>query len=675
MKLKKFAICLLTSLLIMSCSKENILKVAAPNNQIEVVLKVDGGEVRYAVNYKDSALIKPSKLGYKFKNAKDLDGGFRINSYEKSQFNETWTQVWGENKEIVDNYNQLSVYLQEKGGLKRKMNLIFKVYDDGIGFRYVLPEQENLDSINIIQELTEFNFSENHDGWYIPGNFDSYEILYKKAPIKEIKSANTPITIETKQGSFISIHEANLTNYPGMTLQTNKEKEFSFQSNLVPWPDGVKVKTKTPMYSPWRTIQIAEKAEALVESNMILNLNEPNKIEDTSWIEPMKYVGIWWGMHLGTNTWTLGDKHGATTTDTKKYIDFASEHNISGVLVEGWNTGWENWGKQDAFDFVTPYEDFDLKEVVKYAISKNIDFIGHIETGGAAKSFESNFDKIFGLYHGLGVRTVKTGYAGGIQTRGQYHHGQFMVNHYRAVVEAAAKYQIMLDAHEPIKPTGIRRTYPNMMTREGTRGMEWNAWSSGNPPEHHTILPFTRGLAGPIDYTPGTFDILFKNAKNRVKWNSLDDGNSRVNTTLSKQLALFVVLYSPMQMASDLIGNYENQPAFKFIEDFATDWESSKVLNGKIGDYITIVRKDKHSNDWFLASITDENAREFNFELSFLDSDRQYIAEIYADSESTHWKTNPQEISISQKKVNSRTMLHLKLAPGGGQAIRFIPKH
>jgi len=343
-------------------------------------------------------------------------------------------------------------------------------------------------------------------------------------------------------------------------------------------------------------------------------------------------------------------------------------------LVEGWNTGWENWGKKDAFDFVTPYEDFDLQEVTKYATSKNIDFIGHVETGGAAQSFENNFDKIFSLYHDLGVKAVKTGYAGGIQTKGQFHHGQFMVNHYREVVEQAAKYEIMINAHEPIKPTGIRRTYPNMMTREGTRGMEWNAWSSGNPPEHHTILPFTRGLAGPIDYTPGTFDILYKNAKNRVKWNGLDDGTSRVNTTLAKQLGLFVVLYSPLQMASDLIDNYENQPAFKFIEDMAVDWETSKVLNGKIGDYITIVRKDKNSNDWFLGSITDENMRSLEINLSFLDTGKSYIAEIYADAATSDWKINPQEIQIFKKEVNSKTNLKLTLAPGGGQAIRFTPK-
>ncbi|MFT6842204.1 MAG: alpha-glucosidase [Psychroserpens sp.] len=653
-----------------SCKNKNSLTVNSPNNQISVIFNSNNEGINYAIEYKDSLLIKPSKLGYQFKDMQPFEKNFIISEFKLSNSNTAWTQVWGENKEIVDNYNKLAISLQEKEGLKRKINIIFKLYDDGVGFRYEIPIQKNIDSIYITNELTEFNFINNHSAWFIPANFDSYETLYRNKLLSEVSSANTPITFETKDGNFISIHEANLTNYAGMTLNKTSDN-LSFKADLVPWANGVKVKTKTPMQSPWRTIEITDKAEKLVESNLILNLNEPNKIKDTSWIEPMKYIGIWWGMHLGTHTWTLGEKHGANTEDTKKHIDFAAKHNIKGVLVEGWNTGWENWGKRDAFDFVTPYEDFDLEEITKYAISKNIEFIGHVETGGAAQSFETNLDKIFSLYNGLGVKTVKTGYAGGIQTKGQYHHGQFMVNHYRNVLEQAAKYQIMIDAHEPIKPTGIRRTYPNMMTREGTRGMEWNAWSSGNPPEHHTILPFTRGLAGPIDYTPGTFDILFKNAKNRVKWNGLDDGTSRVNTTLAKQLALFVVLYSPLQMASDLIKNYENQPAFKFIEDLATDWETSKVLNGKIGGYITIARKDKESNDWFLGSITDENARELEINLIFLGENKKYIAEIYADGKSSNWKTNPQEITISSKEVDSETVLNIKLASGGGQAIKF----
>ena len=671
--MKRTFFSLVLALFLWNCSKENEHRITSPNKNIEVVVNSSTDALEYSIKYKDSVLIQASKLGFEFQNMNPLKSGFEIVSVMETQKDSTWKTVWGENRVIRNNYNQLDIQLQEKEGLKRKMNLYFKVYNDGIGFRYEIPNQKNIDSILITQELTEFNFSKNYKGWYTPANFDSYEMLFQNAPLNKIENANTPITFEGDNQVFVSIHEANLTDYADMTLLKNKNKNFSFQSNLVPWPDGVKVKRKTPMVSPWRTIQIADRAEGLVESNLILNLNEPNKIEDTSWIQPMKYIGIWWGMHLGTQTWTLGKRHGATTAETKKYIDFASKHNISGVLVEGWNTGWENWGKKDAFDFVTPYSDFNLKEIADYAKAKNINFIGHVETGGAAKSFEENFDNIFSLYHSLGVKTVKTGYAGAIQTKGQFHHGQYMVNHYRKVVEAAAKYQIMINAHEPIKPTGIRRTYPNMMTREGARGMEWNAWSSGNPPEHYTILPFTRGLAGPLDYTPGTFDILFKNAKNRVKWNDLDDGTSRVNTTLAKQLALFVVLYSPLQMASDLIENYENQPAFKFIEDFATDWEKSIVLNGKIGDYITIVRKDKHSDNWFLGSITDENKRHLEIELSFLEKGKNYTAEIYADGHQADWKTDPTAVDIIKKEVTSTTHLKIKLAPGGGQAIRFVP--
>ena len=662
------------SVLAVSCSRQFTHKVLSPNKEIEVIINVTPKSIAYSVKFKDSLLIKTSELGFEFLNMKPMKEGFKVLSAKKNHVHTQWEPVWGQNSSVVDSYNQIKLQLQETTGLERKMNLIFKVYDDGIGFRYEIPTQKSVDSIFITNELTTFNFTKNSSAWYIPANFESYERLYKNALISEVENANTPITFETDKGTLISIHEANLTDYAGMTLQKPKNHPFSFQCNLVPWRNGIKVKATTPMVTPWRTIQIAENPQKLLSSNLIINLNEPNKIEDISWIEPMKYIGVWWEMHLGTKTWTLGKKHGATTSEVKKYIDFASKHHISGVLAEGWNVGWEHWGQKGAFDFVTPYTDFDLKGVASYAKSKNINFIGHIETGGAAQSFLAKADTIFSRYHNLGIKAVKTGYAGRIQTNGEYHHGQFMVNHYREIVKKAAKYHIMIDAHEPIKPTGICRTYPNMMTREGVRGMEWNAWSKGNPPEHHTVLPFTRGLAGPIDYTPGIFDILYKNAKNRVKWNDLDDGTSRVNTTLAKQLALFVVLYSPMQMASDRIENYEHHPAFKFIEDVAVDWDKSILIDGKIGDYITMVRKAKNSDEWFLGSITDEHKRRFSINLSFLDDDKQYIAEIYGDGENADWKTNPGDIKIYQKKVNSKTKLQIELALGGGCAIRFYPK-
>ena len=673
-RLKMLVGLLALSLTIVSCAQKTNFKVTSPNKEISLEFSALEGGLNYRVLFKNTEIIKKSNLGFEFKNLPSLTEGFQVILTKTETYNNTWEQVWGENKLIENNYNLLSVFLKEKEGNHRLLNLHFKVYNDGIGFRYEIPTQEHITTIEITNELTQFNFTADHTTWYNRANFDSYEMEYQNSPVSTVKSANTPVTFVAENGTVISIHEANLTNYAGMTLKKSENDALSFESDLVPWPDGVKVKTKTPMFSPWRTIQIAEKAADLVGSNMILNLNEPNQIKDTSWIEPMKYIGVWWGMHIGTHTWTLGDRHGATTVETKKFIDFAAKNNIGGVLVEGWNTGWEDWGKKDAFDFVTPYSDFDLKGITEYAASKNVDFIGHVETGGAATSFENNFENIFGLYQKMGVKTVKTGYAGGIQTKGQFHHGQFMVNHYRKVVETAAKYGIMINAHEPIKPTGIRRTYPNMMTREGTRGMEWNAWSKGNSPEHHTVLPFTRGLGGPIDYTPGIFDILYKNAKNRVKWNGLDDGTSRVNTTLAKQLALFVTLYSPLQMASDLVENYESQPAFKFFKDFGTDWEQSEILNGEIGDYITIARKEKGSDTWFLGSVTDENKRDLSVSLSFLDDDTDYIAEIYADGEKADWKTNPQAIAISNIEVTSKSNLKLVLAAGGGQAIRFIKK-
>lgn len=662
------------SVAFVNCAQKTDFKVDSPNNEISLEFTTLDGTLNYQILFKGKEIIKKSKLGFEFKKMPSLIDGFNVISSSSQSYNNTWEQVWGENRLIENNYNQLTVFLQEKAGNHRKLNLYFKVYNDGVGFRYEIPTQEHISAIEITNELTEFNFTEDYTTWYNRANFDSYEMEYKSSPITEVKSANTPVTFVAENGTVISIHEANLTNYAGMTLKKSENDALSFKSELVPWPDGVKVKTKTPMLSPWRTIQIVDKAVDLVASNLILNLNDPNQIKDTSWIEPMKYIGVWWGMHIGTHTWTLGDRHGATTEETKKFIDFAAENNIGGVLVEGWNTGWEDWGKKDAFDFITPYSDFDLKGITAYAASKNVDFIGHVETGGAATSFENNFENIFGLYQKLGVKTVKTGYAGGIQTKGQFHHGQFMVNHYRKVLETAAKYGIMINAHEPIKPTGIRRTLPNMMTREGTRGMEWNAWSKGNSPEHHTVLPFTRGLGGPIDYTPGIFDILYKNAINRVKWNGLDDGTSRVNTTLAKQLALFVTLYSPLQMASDLVENYENQPAFKFFKDFGTDWEQSKILNGEIGDFITIARKERGSDIWFLGSITDENARTLKVSLSFLDADTTYIAEIYADAANADWEKNPQAIEIYTIEVTSKSTLKLVLATGGGQAIRLIKK-
>ena len=486
------------------------------------------------------------------------------------------------------------------------------------------------------------------------------------------KAVNTPVTFKSDEDLYISLHEANLTDYAEMTLALNEN--FNFESELVPWSDGTKVKTSTPFNTPWRTILIVDSADKLLTSNLILNLNEPNKIEDTSWIEPMKYMGIWWEMHIGKSSWapislegSWSDKgtkiHGATTENAKSYIDFASQNGIRGMLIEGWNTGWEYWGLDTVgyFDFVTPYSDFDLIGLIKYANDKNVEIIGHHETGGQVTNYEKHLENAFAFYNKLGIRAVKTGYAGGIIPKGEFHHGQFMVRHYRKVLETAVDYQIMINAHEPIKPTGIRRTYPNMMTREGVRGMEWNAWSDGNKPEHTTIIPFTRGLGGPIDYTPGIFDITFKAYKDKEK----------VHSTLANQLALYVILYSPIQMAADLPENYEGNPAFQFIKDVPVNWDQIQVISAEIGDHVSIARRS--GVDWFIGCITDENEREVEIPLTFLNQDVGYSANIYVDALDADFETNPTAINVFNQNVDNKTILKFNLSRGGGCAISIKP--
>ncbi|MFC2138392.1 glycoside hydrolase family 97 catalytic domain-containing protein, partial [Bacteroidota bacterium] len=498
------------------------------------------------------------------------------------------------------------------------------------------------------------------DAWWINAYRNNrYEYLYQKNKISELDTVHTPVTLEGN-GLYISLHEANLTDFSSMTIY--KADSIKLACDLIPWSDGIKVKTNVPFVTPWRTIQIADKPGDLVTSYLILNLNEPNKIEDVSWITPMKYVGIWWGMHIGVYSWSSGNIHGATTENAKIYIDFAAKHGIKGVLIEGWNLGWDGewWKGGEDFDFTTPYPDFDIKEITDYAASKGVEIIGHHETGANTINYEAQIEDAFEFYNKYSVDGIKTGYVGEWLDKKEWHHGQYGVQHYRKVVELAAKHKIMLDVHEPIKATGIRRTYPNMMSREGARGQEYNAWSDGNGCEHTTVIPFTRCLAGPFDYTPGVLDINIKYRE-----------GAKVPTTLVKQLALYVTIYSPLHMACDLPENYEGQPAFKFIEDVPVDWEETKVLNAKIGDYITTVRKDRNSSDWYLGSITDEEAREFIIKLDFLDPGLKYEAQIYADGADADWNTNPTSIDIQTMEVTSASEYTIKLAAGGGQAIRF----
>jgi hypothetical protein len=675
--------------ILFSCTPlKNQYEVFSPDNRIEVkFLLNNSGQATYIINFDGKRVIDTSSFSFDFQDDKSFGTNLEIVSSNTSLFDETWETVWGEQKYIRNNYNELKVELKEKGEAGRKCFLVFRVFNDGVGFRYDFPEQENMKDVVIVDENTQFNLTGDHTCWWTPGDWDIYEHLFNTTRFTEIdalskrkhaslaqtyipeNAVNTPVTMKSDDGIYISILEANLTNYADMTLKVDKEN-LLFQSELVGNDSGIKVKTKTPFVTPWRVILIGDDSGDLVQSRTILNLNEPNTLDDVSWIKPTKYMGIWWEMHLGKSTWDMkSGRHGATTENAKRHIDFASKNRIGALLIEGWNTGWEHWigfdDREGVFDFVTPYPDYDLMEVVRYAKEKGVNIIMHHETSAAIRTYEKQMDTAFTLCKSLGIHAVKTGYVGQIIPDGEYHHGQWMVNHYRKVMEKAAEYEVMVNVHEPIKPTGLRRTYPNLMSAEGLRGQEFNAWSSdgGNPPEHLTIIPFTRMLAGPIDYTPGIFDIKFDKYKPK----------NQVNTTLAHQLALYVVIYSPLQMAPEFPENYNGHPAFQFIRDVGVDWDTSICLNGEIGEFITMARKERNTDNWFLGSITDENERTIDISLSFLVEGKEYTATIYSDDENSHWNENPTAYKIQSKSVNSNDSLRLELAAGGGTAISLIP--
>lgn len=642
------------------------LSVKSPDGKITVDVALNAGIVSYSVSKENKIVINSSKLGFKFRNADPMEGNFTVISSDTRSFDETWEQPWGERRFVTNNYNEIRILLQEKSKLKRRLDIVFRAFNDGIGFRYEFPKQTTLDNVEIISELTEFNLATMAKAWWIPAlkeNEWAYEDLYQCTPVNKLDTVNTPLTLETENGLYLSIHEAALLDYSSMILCGNGSTNL--KCDLVSWANGVKVYAKAPFHTPWRTIQIGDTPGDLITSYMILNLNEPSKIKDVSWIKPMRYVGIWWEMHQDLGTWALGEHHSANTANVLKYMDFAAANGFSGVLVEGWNQGWEHeWFRDGSkFNFTKPYPDFDIDKITSYGKAKNVKLIGHHETGGATVNYENQLDSAFAFYNKYGVNSVKTGYVSSVTRRmdgKEWHHGQYGVRHYSKVMETAAKYNIMLDVHEPIKPTGLQRTYPNLMSHEGARGQEYDAWSAdgGNPPEHTTILPFTRLLAGPMDFTPGTFKII-----------NPDRPRFRVNTTLVKQLALYVVIYSPLQMASDLPENYAGNKAFDFIKTVPVDWSETKVLNAKIGDYVTIARKDRNSENWYIGSITDENGRDLKIDLSFLDKDADYVATIYTDGDDADWKTNPYDFIMKEIKVNSSTTLNLKLAAGGGTAI------
>lgn len=635
-------------------------EVSSPDRNLHVQVILKNGVPFYSVTRNSQPVVNDSRLGFILKDMPALDHDFKIATATKSSVDEIWTQPWGEVKDIRNHYNSLVVTFEEQSALRRKLIVTFRVYNDGIGFRYEIPRQSNLNSFVIMDELTEFALAQDLAAWWIPayGEEMDSEYLYRHNRISEVKEKIfTPLTMEGN-GLYVSIHEAALVDYAGMNVQNTGSNIL--KCDLVPWANGNRVEATAPMKSPWRTIQIVAKPGDLVTSPLVLNLNEPNSLSDVSWIKPGKYNGIWWGMHIKTQTWEGGPIHGATTANMKELIDFASRHKLSAVLAEGWNEGWEtDWSVSGNFNFTKPYADYDIAEISRYAKEKNVGLIAHHETGGNIANYERQMEDAFKLCEKYGIHRLKTGYVNKLPA-GEHHQGQFMVRHYHKVMTTAARYKVMLDVHEPIKDTGLRRTYPNMMTREGARGTEYEAWSAGNPPEHTVILPFTRCLGGPLDYTPGIFDIMFKNT-----------GAFRVHTTLAKQLALYVVIYSPMHMAADLPQNYEGQPAFKFIEDVPTDWEETKVLQAEIGKYVSIARKDRNSSDWYIGSITNEAARDVAVKLDFLKPGKSYTAELYLDGRDADVNANPLPVEIRKQKVDTATVLNLRLAAGGGAAIRI----
>jgi alpha-glucosidase len=596
----------------------------------------------------------------------------------KTSFTETWMPVVGEDKEVENTYNQLKIELQEKDGKQRLMNLVFRLYDDGVGFRYEVPEQANLKAFEIMSEETQFQLNPKADIWWTKADYDLYEHLYTKSKVSELETANTPVSIKTEKGTYLAIHEANLTDYSEMTL---KQDASGLHCELVPWPDGVKVKTQAPMVTPWRTIQIADSAGGLIESNLVENLNEPLAIEDPSWIQPMKYTGIWWSVHLGFETFEAGPHHAATTEKSLAMIDHCVELGIKGLLIEGWNRGWELRGRRtDIPDHMGPTDDYDIEKVAAYAKEKGIELIMYHETFGNIPHFLNQIDEAYEFMKKLGIRYIKLGAAGKMYPPGMHRHGQYMVEYHRKVLKKGAEYGFMFNIHEPVKQTGVCRTYPNLLTQEGVRGMEYEAWSSGNPPNHTVTIPFTRGLAGATDFNPGIFDIKFESLKTKdYNWRVEKmpqypkNPGPYVKTTLAKQLALKVIIYSPLEMSPDLPENYFGHPAFQFIRDVGIVWDESKVLNGEIGEYITMARKKKDSEEWYLGAASNEDERELSVALDFLDENRTYEAVIYADGADAHWDKNPTAYQINTKQVTSRDTLKIDLAAGGGQAISLKP--
>ena len=664
-------------------------------------LKADGTP-SYKVTYKNKAVINESTLGFTLKKAKPLTQNFKVVDTKKSTFKETWKPVWGEESEILNHYNELLVQLQQEK-THRKMNIRFRVYNEGVGFRYEFPSQKELTYFVIEEELSQFAMTGDHTAWWIPGDYDTQEYDYTESKLSEIRGlmkeavtenvsqfafsptgVQTSLMMKTKDGLYINLHEAALVDYSLMNLNLD-DKTFVFQSWLTPDAQGAKGYLQAPCHSPWRTIMVSDDARKILASRLILNLNEPCAIADTSWIKPVKYVGVWWEMITGKNSWSYTNDlpavdlntvdytktkpngtHGATNEEVRKYIDFAAKHGFDQVLVEGWNIGWEDWfghKKDYVFDFITPYPDFDLKALNDYAHSKGVKLMMHHETSGSTRNYERHMKAAYELMNQYGYNSVKSGYVGDILPVGEHHYSQSTINHYLYAIKEAAKHKIMVNAHEAVRPTGICRTYPNMIGNESARGTEYEAFG-GNKVFHTTILPFTRLQGGPMDYTPGIFETEMKYVN--------PNNNSQIRSTLARQLALYVTMYSPLQMAADLPENYEkHMDAFQFIKDVPVDWQKSVYLEAEPGRYITIARKDKHSNDWYVGCTAHEGGHTSELLLNFLDKGKKYEATIYADAKDANWKTNPKAYTITKQKVNAKTKLKLTAAQGGGYAIQI----
>ena len=674
-------------------------EVTSPNGEMKLTFTLRDSKPYYSVSFRGKPVIKPSRLGYELHNADNLLEGFTQTGEKTSTFDETWTPVWGENKTIRNHYKELLVNLiQEKTG--RVMNLRFRVYDEGVGLRYEFPQEgSKLNYFVVKEECTEFALTGDHIAWWIPGDYDTQEYEYSRSRLSEIRSlfkkkvtdnasqtsfsetgVQTSLQLKTDDGLYINLHEAALVNYPAMHLNLD-DKNMVFRSWLTPDAQGIKGYLQTPCQSPWRTIMITDDARKVLSSHLILNLNEPCKIKDTSWIHPTKYVGVWWEMISGKGDWAytsqfpsvkLGitdyakakpsGRHSANNENVRRYIDFAAQHGFGGVLVEGWNIGWEDWfgnSKEYVFDFQTPYPDFDIKALNEYAHSKGVKLIMHHETSSSIMNYEKHMDQAYQLMKDYGYDAVKSGYVGNLIPRGEHHYSQIAINHYQHALERAADYKIMVNAHEAVRPTGLCRTYPNLIGNESARGTEYQAFG-GITPGHTAILPFTRLQGGPMDYTPGIFEMQCSNG-------------SRANSTIGGQLALYVTMYSPLQMAADFPENYEKHlDAFQFIKDVALDWDKSIYLEAEPMEYITAARKAKGSSSWFVGSVTGLKPHNSTLRLDFLDKGKTYVATVYADAPDADYKTNPQAYTITKGLVTAKSVLKLHSVAGGGYAISIV---